>query len=109
MEVAPRYAQCSAALNDIYVPARGATTSTTTATSRALGGPTSHDRNGGVTRRCRPRPNHRRGGEHMRAALDGPVSAFAHFADALHPLSINHQRASLATTISFNLAATASR
>jgi NodT family efflux transporter outer membrane factor (OMF) lipoprotein len=33
-----------------------------------------------------------------------PLSAFAHFAEGSAPSSINHQNASLATTISFNLA-----
>ena len=33
-----------------------------------------------------------------------PLSAFAHFAEGSSPTSINHQNASLATTISFNLA-----
>ncbi len=84
MEVAPQYAQSPASLDDIYVPARGtATTSSTPLPSRD---PTTGN------------------AVNTAASAMVPLGAFSHFAEGSAPTAINHQNASLATTISFNLA-----
>jgi len=85
MEVAPRYAQSPASLNDIYVPARatGVSTASTPLPSR--------DPTTGAA-------------VNVASTTMVPLSAFSKFAEGSAPTSINHQNASLATTISFNLA-----
>jgi multidrug efflux pump len=85
MEVDPRYAQSPAALDDIYVPARGIATARTAllpARDPASGTPVS-----------------------VAAQSMVPLSAIAHYAEAASPTAINHQGTSVATTITFNLAA----
>jgi multidrug efflux pump len=85
MEVAPRYAQSPASLNDIYVPAQG-TGASTASTPLPSRDPTT----GAAV--------------NVASTTMVPLSAFSRFAEGSAPTSINHQNASLATTISFNLA-----
>lgn len=97
MEVAPRYSQSPAALNDIYVPAgenaqfTGASAAASTTAPTASTPLPSRDPTTGAA---------------VNTAANSmvPISAFAHFADSSAPAAINHQGGSLATTISFNLA-----
>jgi multidrug efflux pump len=84
MEVARAYAQSPAALNDVYVPAGGASTATSTVL------PSRNPTTGAAVSTT--------------AASMVPLAAFAHFAEGSAPTSIHHQNVSLATTISFNLA-----
>ena len=117
MEVAPRYAQSPAALNDIYVPARGSATasgasSSTSASTAAATAATRGSSNAGgsttttsATSTPLPSRDPTTGAAVNTASTPMvPLSAFSHFAEAASPTSINHQNASLATTISFNLA-----
>jgi multidrug efflux pump len=94
MEVAPRYAQSPASLNDIYVPAHATATavSTSLATTPSASTPLpSRDPTTGHAVNTTANPM-------------VPLGAFSHFAEDSAPTAINHQNASLATTISFNLA-----
>ncbi|MDO8775623.1 MAG: efflux RND transporter permease subunit [Burkholderiaceae bacterium] len=87
MEVAPRFARSPEALKDVYVPAKGSTSSTaSTIVNPALRDPSS--------------------GQALSPAATKmvPLSAFARFAESSTATSISHQDAELATTISFNLA-----
>jgi multidrug efflux pump len=127
MEVAPRYAQSPAALNDIYVPARES--ASFSGTSGAGGGAASAAASGAVSGRAAAGTATATGAAATSAAATPtastplpsrdpttgaavntaaspmvPLSAFAHFADSSAPASLNHQGGSLATTISFNLA-----
>ncbi|MEJ1963296.1 MAG: efflux RND transporter permease subunit [Gammaproteobacteria bacterium] len=97
MEVAPRYAQEPASLNDIYVPARGSATASATSAVASTAVPTAST----------PLPSRDpTTGAAVNTVSNAmvPLSAFSHFAEGSSPTSINHQNASLATTISFNLA-----
>jgi multidrug efflux pump len=104
MEVAPRYAQSPASLNDIYVPARGAATST----PAGLLDPSSSGSSSTITPSAStplPSRDPTTGAAVNTASTPMvPLSAFSHFKEGSSPTSINHQNASLATTISFNLA-----
>jgi multidrug efflux pump len=84
MEVAPRFARSPEALKDVYVPAKGSTSSTIV--NPALRDPSS--------------------GQALSPAATNmvPLSAFARFAESSAATSISHQDAELATTVSFNLA-----
>lgn len=88
MEVAPEYTRSPQSLNDVYVPATIASSTTTTATASnpALRDPSS--------------------GQVLSSSAKTmvPLSAFATFADRATATSINHQDAELASTISFNAA-----
>ncbi len=91
--VAPRYAQSTQALNDIYVPSRatagseGATAAgTTTAANPALRDPSTGTPLSTTS------------------ATMVPLSAIAQFAERAAATSINHQDATVAATVSFNLA-----
>ena len=96
MGVAQQYARSPAALDDVYVPAKNATTTTATT---ATGGTPAAPAN--LTAARDPSSG---------AALSSsattmvPLSAIAHFAERSTPSSVNHQDGELATTISFNLA-----
>jgi multidrug efflux pump len=83
LEVDPQYARSPAALEDIYIPARGG------ASPRSTPLP-ARDPTSGAAVSSAP-------------ASMVPLSAIAHYADAGAPTSINHQDTSVATTISFNL------
>jgi multidrug efflux pump len=85
MEVAPRYAQSPASLNDIYVPAQG-----TGASTASMPLPSRDPTTGAAV--------------NVASTTMVPLSAFSRFAEGSAPTSINHQNAFLATTISFNLA-----
>jgi multidrug efflux pump len=87
MEVDPLYAQSPLALNDIYVPASGTGTATSSASTPL---PSRDPTTGNAVSST--------------ASSMVPLSAISHFSDQSSPASINHQNTSLATTISFNLA-----
>jgi multidrug efflux pump len=114
MGVAQRYAQSPEALRDVYVPARGAGTASSSssgasATQAATGGTTSVTSSAAGTPAT---PNN------LTAARDPssgsalstsatrmvPLMAIASFAESATPTSVNHQDGELATTVSFNLA-----
>jgi multidrug efflux pump len=117
MEVAPKYSQSPASLNDIYVPARAPTTvgsaslnassAASTASSTAPGQTSASAAAATPTSTSTVLPSR---DPTTGAAVSGaatpmvPLAAFAHFAEGSTPSAINHQNASLATTISFNLA-----
>ena len=85
MGVARRYAQTPEALNDIYVPSRGASVAGVPTNTSAARDPSS--------------------GQALssQATTMVPLSAIASFAESATPTSINHQDGELATTVSFNL------
>jgi multidrug efflux pump len=96
MEVAPRYAQSPAALNDIYVPAK---------TNAQFGGSSAAAAASPSASTPLPSRDPTTGAAVNTAANSMvPLSAFSHFADSSAPAAVNHQGGSLATTISFNLA-----
>jgi len=96
MGVAQQYARSPAALDDVYVPARNATTNTGTGTPTAPANLTAaRDPSSGSALSSG-------------ATTMVPLSAIAHFAERATPSSVNHQDGELATTISFNLAQGAS-
>ncbi|HET8883714.1 MAG TPA: efflux RND transporter permease subunit [Solimonas sp.] len=90
LEVAPRYAQTTDALNDVYVPAKISATTTSAAKADAAD-PSLRDPSSGAALSTAVTPM-------------VPLSAIAHFAERATPSSISHQDAAVATTISFNLA-----
>ena len=93
MGVAQKYAQTPEALNDVYVPARP-TTSTSTAGSTpapASSLTATRDASGGSALA-------------NSATTMVPLSSIASFAESSTPTSVNHQDGELATTVSFNLA-----
>ncbi|MDN4054507.1 efflux RND transporter permease subunit [Massilia sp. YIM B02763] len=134
MGVAQKYAQSPEALDDVYVPTKGATGSTTTAsaagtattagtvsntstatgsTSTATAGSTTTattaSASGTGTTSSTPNLTAARdpsSGSALStsAATMVPLSAIAHFAERSTPSSVNHQDGELATTVSFNLA-----
>jgi multidrug efflux pump len=87
MEVDPQYAQTPAALNDVYVPAGkigasgGGVASLVAVANASNGNAVSGSANTML-----------------------PLSAIAKFSSSSSPVRINHQDASLATTVTFNLA-----
>ena len=85
MGVARRYAQTPEALNDIYVPSRGASVAGVPTNTSAARDPSS--------------------GQALssQATTMVPLSAIASFAESAAPTSITHQDGELATTVSFNL------
>jgi multidrug efflux pump len=89
MEVAPRFARSPEALRDVYVPVKGASTSS------IVVNPALRDPSGGQALS-------------QTASTMVPLSAFARFADHSTATSINHQDGELSTTVSFNLAEGAS-
>ncbi|SDE42382.1 multidrug efflux pump [Massilia sp. PDC64] len=93
MGVAQKYARSPAALDDVYVPAKNATTTTTTAGTPAAPAnlTAARDPSSGAALSSS-------------ATTMVPLSAIAHFAERATPSSVNHQDGELATTISFNLA-----
>jgi multidrug efflux pump len=122
MGVAQKYAQSPEALNDVYVPAKGtsgSTTATSTGVAAATGtvgaGSGSTGSSTGSTTASAGTPA---SPSNLTAARDPssgsalstgattmvPLSAIAKFAERSTPSSVNHQDGELATTISFNLA-----
>ena len=106
MEVAPRYAQSPAALKDIYVPARASATASvpSVASSSGSSGGGSSASTASASTPLPSRDPTTGAAVNTASTPMVPLSAFAHFAEGSSPTSINHQNASLATTISFNLA-----
>ncbi len=110
MGVAQRYAQSPEALRDVYVPARG----TGTATSTTAAGASST----GASSTGTPSTGASSASGNLTAARDPssgsalstsatrmvPLMAIASFAESSTPTSVNHQDGELATTVSFNLA-----
>ncbi|HEX2540910.1 MAG TPA: efflux RND transporter permease subunit [Caldimonas sp.] len=93
MEWAPEHSQGPLALNDVYVPARGATSaapSSGTAPTPVAANPGARDSSSGNALSNTP-------------TQLVPLTAVARFREAATPTSISHQDAELATTISFNL------
>jgi multidrug efflux pump len=88
MEVAPKFAQSPAGLNDVQVPARDSGgTSTPTSTAN----PGLRDASAGATVNTS-----------VRSMV--PLPAIARFSEQATPSSVNHQDGELATTVSYNLA-----
>jgi multidrug efflux pump len=101
MGVAQKYARSPAALDDVYVPAKnasGSTTATATATTTTTGTPAAP---ANLTAARDPSSG---SALSSGATTMVPLSAIAHFAERSTPSSVNHQDGELATTISFNLA-----
>jgi multidrug efflux pump len=88
MEVAPRFARSPESLKDVYVPAKGTVSTSTTATSV---NPALRDPSSGSP-------------VNTTAVRMVPLSAIASFAESSAPTSVNHQDGELSTTISYNLA-----
>ncbi len=91
MGVAQKYARSPAALDDVYVPAKNATTTATGTPAAPANLTAARDPSGGSALSSS-------------ATTMVPLSAIAHFAERATPSSVNHQDGELATTISFNLA-----
>jgi multidrug efflux pump len=130
MGVAQKYAQSPAALSDVYVPAKKATTTTATSTGTgtttgAASASTSSTSTGGTgtpgaaaSTGTGSSAASGASAANLTAARDPasgsalstgattmvPLSAIARFAERATPSSVNHQDGELATTISFNLA-----
>ena len=114
MGVAQRYAQSPEALRDVYVPARGAATASSSssgasATSSGAGaGSSATSSSGGapaapgnLTAARDPASGSALSTSATRMV---PLMAIASFAESATPTSVNHQDGELATTVSFNLA-----
>jgi multidrug efflux pump len=127
MEVDPFYAQSPLALNDIYVPASGTTssnasattgntagsatsssvTSGSTSTGTTTSGTTASATSAASSTASTPLPSRDpTTGSAVSSVASSmvPLSAISRFSDRSSPASVNHQNTSLATTISFNLA-----
>ena len=91
MGVAQKYARSPAALDDVYVPAKNATTTTAGTPAAPANLTAARDPSSGSALASTP-------------TTMVPLSAIAHFAERATPSSVNHQDGELATTISFNLA-----
>ncbi|UOD30287.1 efflux RND transporter permease subunit [Massilia violaceinigra] len=89
MGVAKQYQQSPEALNDVYVPSRGTSSSGGAATPANT--TASRDPSSGQALSSE-------------ATTMVPLSAIASFAESSTPTSVNHQDGELATTVSFNLA-----
>ncbi|MEW6760983.1 MAG: efflux RND transporter permease subunit [Pseudomonadota bacterium] len=100
MGVAQRYAQSPEALRDVYVPARGAGTATSTAGAVASSTGTS-SASSNLTAARDPSSGSALSTSATRMV---PLMAIASFAESSTPTSVNHQDGELATTVSFNLA-----
>jgi multidrug efflux pump len=115
MGVAQRYAQSPEALRDVYVPARGSTSTTTTASSGtgtsvatgAIGTPSATGSAGaGASASNLTAARDPSAGQALAssAATMVPLMSVAKFAESSTPTSVNHQDGELATTVSYNLA-----
>jgi multidrug efflux pump len=120
MEVAPRYWQDPRTLSQIYVSTSGATptgtqqtgiaagdyTSTTRTTSTAAAIAADSERNLATNALAASGHTSASAGAAVSSSLETmvPLSAFAKFVPGQTPLSVNHQGAFAASTISFNLA-----
>jgi multidrug efflux pump len=114
MGVAQRYAQSPEALRDVYVPARGAGTASSssgasTTSSGTAGAGTSSTASSGGTPAAPGNLTAARDPSSGSALSTSatrmvPLMAIASFAESATPTSVNHQDGELATTVSFNLA-----
>jgi multidrug efflux pump len=112
LEVNKKYAQSPEALRDVYVPAKGSGSSTTTAGSGAATTATAGSAATASTAATTSAPSNLTAARDpssgsalsTRATSMVPLSAVATFAERSTPSSINHQDGELATTVSFNLA-----
>lgn len=110
MEVAPAYNQTPDALAQVYVPASGNVTTTTSVTPATVGGDTAP----GVaapaatasTQSANPALRDPSTGSALSTSARRmvPLTAIAKFYERPTPTSVNHQDGELATTVSFNLA-----
>ncbi|TCS36961.1 multidrug efflux pump [Paucimonas lemoignei] len=102
MEVASRYTRSPQALNDIYVPARGATSTTSGNANGAASGVATSANSAVINPALRDQSS----GQALStsAATMVPLSAIASYADRATDSSVSHEDAELASTISFNLA-----
>jgi multidrug efflux pump len=92
MEVAPRYIQSPESLKDIYVPAKGATTTATGTTATTISvNPALRDPSSGQALSSAP-------------TTMVPLSAIAKFSENPKAASVSHEDGELSTTVSFNLA-----
>ena len=115
MGVAQRYAQSPEALRDVYVPARGSGSTTTTASSGTgtsvatgtIGTPSATGSAGaGASASNLTAARDPSAGQALAssAATMVPLMSVAKFAESSTPTSVNHQDGELATTVSYNLA-----
>ena len=115
MGVAQRYAQSPEALRDVYVPARGNSASTTTASSGTgtsvatgtIGTPAATGSAGsGASTSNLTAARDPSAGQALAssAATMVPLMSVAKFAESSTPTSVSHQDGELATTVSYNLA-----
>ena len=115
MGVAQRYAQSPEALRDVYVPARGSSSSTTTASSGTgtsvatgtIGTPSATGSAGsGASTSNLTAARDPSAGQALAssAATMVPLMSVAKFAESSTPTSVSHQDGELATTVSYNLA-----
>ena len=113
MGVAQRYAQSPEALRDVYIPARGSTSSTATTSSGisvatgTVGSVTASASAGaGASTSNLTAARDPSAGEALAssAATMVPLMSVAKFAESSTPTSVNHQDGELATTVSYNLA-----
>ncbi len=97
MEVAPQFARSPAALQDVYVPAKGQVSTGTAATAVVASA---------VTVVSNPAGRDPSSGQVLSSTATRmvPLSAVATFLESATATAINHQDAELATTVSFNLA-----
>ena len=115
MGVAQRYAQSPEALRDVYVPARGSSSTMTTASSGTgtsvatgtIGTPSATGSAGsGASTSNLTAARDPSAGQALAssAATMVPLMSVAKFAESSTPTSVSHQDGELATTVSYNLA-----
>ncbi|MEO6018548.1 MAG: efflux RND transporter permease subunit, partial [Polaromonas sp.] len=110
MEVAPRYTRSPEALKDLYVPAKGAGSSTATTAAAAAGsaGSTTAAATTVATATSVANPSLRDSstGQVLSASVTTmvPLSAIATFSENPTAASVSHEDGELSTTISYNLA-----
>jgi multidrug efflux pump len=107
MEVAPRYIQSPESLKDIYVPAKNAS-STTSSTSPSSTASTTSTSTGSSTSTISVNPALRdpSSGQVLSSTPTTmvPLSAIAKFSENPKAASVSHEDGELSTTVSFNLA-----
>ncbi|MES2979978.1 MAG: efflux RND transporter permease subunit [Pseudomonadota bacterium] len=109
MGVAPQYIRSPESLKDIYVPAKGSTTSTSSTSSTsstASTTTTTTSTSGSTTASINPALRDQATGQPVSSTATTmvPLSAIAKFSERPTASSVSHQDAELATTISYNLA-----
>jgi len=106
MGVAQRYAQSPEALRDVYVPARGTGSSTTTTSTASVASSTGSSAGTPSSPSNLTAARDPSSGSALSTSATRmvPLMAIANYAESATPTSVNHQDGELATTVSFNLA-----